>query len=264
MAVLCLGVSPSLSALVLDFLLGACPTVLPGSFPPCCLFDLITKLDLHGEKGWATPHSKPGLPSFCVINCTPASSSFIKRESHLLHHFYQRPPFPPSIRHNVGVNCELSPDRHQESHQTPVGPRHRRRCWRAVTHKESGARYALMPLHPTPARAVTCTTAQANSRMQSRIIIETLMQRHNKEIKETYLWAHAYARGHMHMHTTRCLIIWGHARPDTFAPHTHTRMQRHHLQSKGRKSQERVLSSHTKMWQEHSHTYINNKALMHF
>lgn len=36
----------------------------------------------------------------------------------------------------------------------------------------------------------------------------------------------------MHMHTTRCLIIWGHARPDTFAPHTHTRMQRHHLQSK--------------------------------
>lgn len=260
MGVLCLGVSPSLSALVLDFLLGACPTVLPGSFPPCCLFDLITKLDLHGEKGWATPHSKPGLPSFCVINCTPASSSFIKRESHLLHHFYQRPPFPPSIRHNVGVNCELSPDRHQESHQTPVGPRHRRRCWRAVTHKESGARYALMPLHPTPARAVTCTTAQANSRMQSRIIIETLMQRHNK--RNLSVSSCICARAHAHAHNQVSNYMG--TRKTWHICATHTRMQRHHLQSKGRKSQERVLSSHTKMWQEHSHTYINNKALMHF
>lgn len=68
-----------------------------------------------------------------------------------------------------------------------------------------------------------------------------------------YTRAHIYT--HVYMHKSRCLIIPVHVRSDTFRlTNTQTHTCRHHFQSKGRKSQERVLSPHTKTWQEHSHT----------
>lgn len=103
------------------------------------------------------------LSSFCVVYCMSASFSFIKSKFPPLH---RHPPpclrrsLRPSTHHSMGVNRESSPDRHQESHQTPVGPRHRRRHWRAVTHKENGKRCTLMPSRPVIAHTMSCIYTQ--------------------------------------------------------------------------------------------------------
>lgn len=100
-------------------LLCTCLTVLPRRIPPCHLFDLITMLALRRERGWVTLHLTTSLPSFCIFYCLPAFPSL---KANLLPSTIT--PLSSFIRYSVGVNWESSPDRHQESHQTPVGPRH--------------------------------------------------------------------------------------------------------------------------------------------
>lgn len=109
------------------------------------------------------------------------------------------------------------------------------------------------------------TTVGANSSLQSHIIIETLIQQHNKRYRFVssciYMHgAHAQSQVSNYMSARQTWHILASLK------HTQTHTPRHHLQSKGRKSQEWVLSPHTKTWQEHSHTHIhiNNKALMYF
>lgn len=122
------------------------------------------------------------LLSLCVVYCVSASFSFIKANLVPPSIAPTMPPssLPLSIRHSVGVNGEPSPDRHQESHQTPVGPS----STETQTVASSDTQRQQLTVHSMFTDTIACIHTR-NIATQSHVIVETLSQMFSQGCSQT-------------------------------------------------------------------------------